>query len=56
MCYSTCPAKAIDIIYYDIDSLTRYLERAKRKYKSDTLVIMCKGSAPDFAGVKELLE
>jgi coenzyme F420-reducing hydrogenase delta subunit/ferredoxin len=54
LCYSTCPAKCFDIIYYDIDSLTRYLERAKQEYDSDTLVIMCKGSAPDFTGVGEL--
>ena len=54
LCYSTCPAKAIDIIYYDVDSLTRYLKKAKQDYKSDTLVIMCKGSAPDFAGVEKL--
>lgn len=53
LCYSTCPAKAIDTIYYDIDSLTRYLERAKQEYDSDTLVIMCKGSAPDFAGIEK---
>jgi len=54
ICYSTCPAKAIDIIYYDIDSLTRYLERAKQEYDCDELVIMCKGSAPDFAGIEKL--
>jgi len=54
ICYSTCPAKAIDIIYYDIDSLTRYLERAKQEYECDELVIMCKGSAPDFAGIERL--
>jgi len=54
ICYSTCPAKAIDIIYYDIASLTRYLERAKQEYECDTLVIMCKGSAPDFAGIERL--
>jgi F420-non-reducing hydrogenase iron-sulfur subunit len=54
MCYSTCPSKAIDIIYYDMDSLIRYLERAKQEYKSDTLVIMCKGSAPDFTAVEKL--
>ena len=29
LCYSTCPAKAIDIIYYEVDSLTRYVEMAK---------------------------
>ena len=54
ICYSTCPAKAIDIVYYDIDSLTRYLERAKQEYDSETLVIMCKGSAPDFTGIEKL--
>jgi len=54
ICYSTCPAQAIDIIYYDIDSLTRYLARTKQKYDCDTLVIICKGSAPDFAGIERL--
>ena len=51
ICYSSCPAKAIDIIYYDTHSLTRYLENAKEEYKSDSLAIMCKGSAPDFQDV-----
>jgi len=54
LCYSTCPAKAIDIIYYDLDCLIKYLEKAKQEYECDTLVIMCKGSAPDFAGVEGL--
>ena len=54
ICYSTCPAQAIDIIYYDIDSLTRYLERTKQKYDCDTLVIICKGSSADFAGIERL--
>ena len=54
ICYSTCPASSIDIVYYDTDSLTRYLERAKQEYDSDTLVVMCKGSTPDFAGIEKL--
>lgn len=54
LCYANCPAGAIDTIYYDVDSLLKYLERAKQQYASDTLVIMCRGSAPDFAGVGEL--
>jgi coenzyme F420-reducing hydrogenase delta subunit/formate hydrogenlyase subunit 6/NADH:ubiquinone oxidoreductase subunit I len=54
ICYSACPAKAIDIIYYDYGSLVKYLEATKQKYSSDTLVIMCKGSAPDFAEVERL--
>jgi coenzyme F420-reducing hydrogenase delta subunit len=37
-----------------MNSLTRYLENAKDEYKSDSLVITCKGSAPDFEDVKKL--
>lgn len=54
ICYSACPSKAIDTIYYDCGSLLNYLKKAKPKYKSDTLVIMCKGSAPDFTGIERL--
>ncbi len=54
LCYANCPARVIDIIYYDIDSLIEYLEKAKQEYACDTLVIMCRGSAPDMAGVEEL--
>jgi len=54
LCYSTCPATAISSVYYDTDSLIRYLARAKQEYESDTLVIMCKGSTPDFEGVEKL--
>ncbi len=54
LCYSSCPAKAIDTLYYDVASLERYLEKAKREHAADTMVIMCRGSAPDFAGVEEL--
>jgi coenzyme F420-reducing hydrogenase delta subunit/ferredoxin-like protein FixX len=54
LCYATCPARAIDILYYDLDSLINYLKKAKQEFDSDTLVIMCKGSAPDFSGVERL--
>lgn len=54
ICYSSCPAGAIDAIQYDADSLIRYLERAKQQYKSDSLVIMCKGCAPDFEDVQKI--
>lgn len=54
LCYSTCPAKAIDIQYYDLDSLNSYLAEARQKYGSSNLVVMCKGSAPDFSRVGEL--
>lgn len=54
LCYSSCPAQAIDIIYYDMDSLTRYLEKAKQEYISDSLVIMCKGCAPEREVVEKI--
>ena len=54
ICYSACPAKAIDTIYYSCASVLKYLEKVKPKYQSDTLVIMCKGSAPDFSEVSRL--
>ena len=54
ICASACPARAIDTIYYDRDSLLSYLRKVKPNYKSDTLVVMCKGSAPDFSQVGKL--
>jgi len=54
LCYSTCPAMAISSVYYDPASLTAYLKKAKQTYGSDSLVIMCKGSAPDMVGVEKL--
>lgn len=54
ICYSACPAKAIDTVYYSTDSVLKYLEKVRPQYKSDTLVIMCEGSAPDFGQVGKL--
>ncbi len=54
LCYANCPAKVIDILYYDLDSLTAYLEKAIKEHASDTLVIMCRGSAPGIEGVANL--
>jgi len=54
ICASACPALAIDTIYYDRDSLLNYLRKVKPNYKGDTLVVMCKGSAPDFSQVGKL--
>jgi coenzyme F420-reducing hydrogenase delta subunit/ferredoxin len=54
LCYANCPASVISVLYYDLDSLVAYLEKAKQEYASDTLVIMCRGSAPDTKGVEKL--
>lgn len=54
ICYSACPAKAIDTVYYSTDSVLKYLEKIRSQYKSDTLVIMCEGSAPDLSEVGKM--
>ena len=54
ICYSACPASCIDIDHYDLDSLVSYLKRAMQQNASDTLLVMCKGSAPDLAGIERL--
>jgi coenzyme F420-reducing hydrogenase delta subunit/Pyruvate/2-oxoacid:ferredoxin oxidoreductase delta subunit len=50
VCYGLCPAGAIESIYYDIESLVRYLESKE----GDTLVITCRGSTPTEQEIKEL--
>ena len=32
LCYSNCPARVIDTVYYDLDSLISYLEKARQEY------------------------
>jgi coenzyme F420-reducing hydrogenase delta subunit len=54
ICYSSCPAKSITIAYYDMNSLARYVEKAKDEYGSDSLVITCKGTNLDFSEVEQL--
>ncbi|MBN1368256.1 MAG: hydrogenase iron-sulfur subunit [Dehalococcoidales bacterium] len=54
LCYSNCPSKAFDVLFYDVDSLDRYLEKARKQFDSDNLIIMCKGSAPDFTGIEKM--
>ena len=54
ICYSSCPAKSITISYYDMNSLTRYLEKAKDEYGSDSLVVTCRGTNLDRSEVEQL--
>src|SRR4030066_711771 len=55
ICYSACPAMAVKIFYYDYDSLLKYVKGMHEKGKSDTLVLMCRGSSPSSGEVTELL-
>ena len=47
---------AITIVYYDYDSLLRRVKEMHEKSKSDTLVLMCRGSSPSSGEVTEILK
>ena len=44
LCYANCPARVIDILYYDLDSLLAYLEQARKETGCDTLTIISIGA------------
>ena len=56
ICYSACPVFAIEILYYDYDSLVKYVEGARRKTGAETLVLMCRGNSPSTLEVEEILK
>jgi coenzyme F420-reducing hydrogenase delta subunit len=55
ICYSACPVFAIEMVYYDYASLVNYVECLRKKIKSDTLVLMCRGNSPSSCEVEEIL-
>lgn len=56
LCSSACPAQAIDLVYYDNDSLIAYAERLMKQKKSKTLVLTCRGSSPAPCEMAEILK
>jgi coenzyme F420-reducing hydrogenase delta subunit len=46
LCSSACPAQAIDLVYYDDDSLVSYTKKLMKQKRSKTLVLTCRGSSP----------
>lgn len=56
ICYSACPVTAIEIVYYDYDSLLKYVRSMREKRKSETLVLMCRGNSPSTGEVEEILK
>ena len=56
ICYSACPSLAIEIVYYDYDSLLKYVNCMQEKCKSDTLVLMCRGNSPATCEIEEILQ
>ncbi|MCW4007567.1 MAG: hydrogenase iron-sulfur subunit [Candidatus Bathyarchaeota archaeon] len=55
ICASACPVAAIEIAYYDYEQLVDYVECARKKMNSDTLVLMCRGNSPSTCEVEEIL-
>jgi coenzyme F420-reducing hydrogenase delta subunit len=55
ICYSACPVFAIEIIYYDYDSLVGYVESELKRTGAETLVLMCRGNSPSTREVHEIL-
>jgi coenzyme F420-reducing hydrogenase delta subunit len=47
---------AIEIVYYDYDSLLKYVNQMQEKCKSDTLVLMCRGNSPSTCEVEEIFK
>jgi len=56
ICYSACPSLAIEIVYYNYDSLLKYVSFMQDKCKSDTLVLMCRGNSPATCEIEEILQ
>jgi len=56
ICYSACPVFAIEMFYYDYDSLVKYVRNMHEKCKSDTLVLMCRGNSPSSCEIEEILK
>jgi coenzyme F420-reducing hydrogenase delta subunit len=55
ICSSACPVAAIEMAYYDYDHLIDYVERARKKDPSETLILMCRGNSPSTCETEEIL-
>jgi len=55
ICYSACPVFAIEILYYDYDSLASCVESELKRKQAETLVLMCRGNSPSTSEVEEIL-
>lgn len=55
ICYSACPSFAIEILYYNYNSLVGYVEELRNKTGAENLVLMCRGNSPSTREVEEIL-
>lgn len=56
LCVTACPASAIDLVYYDIDILNRYVQKQIDETGSKTLVVTCRGNNPVTNDIGEVLK
>ena len=56
ICYSACPVMAVEIAYYDYESLLKHVKTLQEKCRSYTLVLMCRGNSPSTGEVEEILK
>jgi coenzyme F420-reducing hydrogenase delta subunit len=56
ICYSACPVSAVEIVYYDYDTLVNYVKKMREERKSDTLVLMCRGNSPSTREIEHILK
>ena len=56
ICYSACPVAAIDIIYYDNETLVKHVKKHMKEKNSRILVLMCRGNSPSTCEVEEILQ
>ena len=56
ICYSACPVMAVEIAYYDYESLLKHVKILQEKCRSDVLVLMCRGNSPSTGEVEEILK
>jgi coenzyme F420-reducing hydrogenase delta subunit len=56
ICYSACPVMAVEIAYYDYESLLKHVKLLQEECGSDTLVLMCRGNSPSTGEVEEILK
>ncbi len=54
ICVSACPSSAIDLVYYDIDSLTSHVQKQMDETGFKTLVLTCRGSNPKNNCMEEI--
>jgi coenzyme F420-reducing hydrogenase delta subunit/heterodisulfide reductase subunit C len=56
ICYSACPAGAIETAYYEINPLLHYVQKEMRRKNTRNLVITCRGNTPLNCEIIDLLK